>query len=74
MSIYKKKYKGFAGILFILANLFAVFGGLFFLIKSEYMSATWDTIYKVIAGVLLGGFALFWGIGYFTSGRKDGKQ
>lgn len=72
MSIYRKKYKGFAGVLFILANLIAVFGGIFLLIQKDYAkTAAGHNAMAWSGGILLFAFALFWGIGFFTSGKRS---
>lgn len=47
-----------------------LFGGLFFLINSEYASAKLDTIQKVIAGIFLVGFV----VGIFIGLNKKPKS
>lgn len=52
------------------AMLFAVFGGLYFIIQADYMSAKWATAYYWIGGILLAGFAITMIAWFASSGRR----
>lgn len=52
------------------AALFAVFGGLYFIIQADYMSAKWATAYYWIGGGLLVTFAVTMIALFASSGRR----
>lgn len=67
---YMAKKFSFRSGLIAVAMLFAVFGGLYFIIQADYMSAAWSTAYYWIGGILLGGFALTMIIWFASSGKR----
>ena len=59
------------GWLIVIANIIAVFGGLFLIIGSEYSeNAKTGQILNVAGVVLLVGFALFWAVKFALDNRS----